>query len=62
MLPLTNPKTRYFELIVRENNLSMIDDLEIYPVLVAKKPDIRILGFVIQHGYCNDHRKTLQQR
>jgi hypothetical protein len=50
ILHAPHPKTRYFELVVRENSLSLIDDLEIYPVLVTKKPDIRILGFVIKKG------------
>ena len=36
------PKTRYFELIIREYNegpLSRVDDLQIYPVLVTTKSD-----------------------
>jgi hypothetical protein len=35
------PKTRYFEVIIREyndNGLSQVDDLQIYPVLITKNP------------------------
>jgi hypothetical protein len=48
-----HPRTRYFELIINEyndNGTSVIDDLQVYPVLVMKKPDVRILGFVLKHG------------
>jgi hypothetical protein len=47
------PKTRYFELLIREYNgdgLSLVDDLQIYPALVTKKPDRAVLGFVLQRG------------
>ena len=48
-----HPRTRYFELIIREykeSGLSMVDDLHVYPVLVAKKPDITFLKFLLKHG------------
>jgi len=48
-----HPQTRYFELVIREyteEGLSLIDDLQLYPVLVTKRPDIKILRFVIKRG------------
>jgi hypothetical protein len=48
-----HPRTRYFELVINEyfhDGSSMIDDLQVYPVLVTKKPDLRILGLVLKHG------------
>jgi hypothetical protein len=51
-----HPLTRYVELIIRENTgdgVSLVDDLEIYPVLVAKKPDIKIQKFVLKRGSTN---------
>jgi hypothetical protein len=45
------PKTRYFELIIREYNegpLSLVDDLQIYPVLVTTKPDTKFPGTTLQ--------------
>jgi hypothetical protein len=48
-----HPKTRFFELVVTEyfhDGASIIDDLQVYPVLVTKKPDFRILGFVLKRG------------
>ena len=48
-----NPRTRFFELVIKENrdrNSSMIDDLHIYPVKAKQKPDIRILGFTVKKG------------
>ena len=47
------PKTRYFELAIREykeNELSLVDDLQVTPVLVKKKPDKKVLGIVVQRG------------
>ena len=46
-----HPRTRYFELVIREykeNGLSLIDDLQVYPVHVTKKPDITFLGFILK--------------
>ena len=58
-------RTRYFELVIREyneNGLSLVDDLQIYPALVTKKPDRRFLGFVLQRGTTHIterlHKKT----
>lgn len=48
-----HPRARYFELFINEyfhDGTSMIDDLHVYPVLVKKKPDFRILGFVLKRG------------
>ncbi len=45
------PKTRYFELIIREYNegpFSLVDDLQIYPVLVTTKPDTKFPGITLQ--------------
>ena len=45
------PKTRYFELVIREHNegaSSLVDDLQIYPVLVTKKPDRKFPGTTLQ--------------
>ena len=42
LLPPPYPRTRYFELVInefREEGQSLIDDLNVYPVTVAKKPD-----------------------
>jgi hypothetical protein len=53
LLKPPHPKTRYFEVgirEVREDGTSRIDDLEIYPVTVKKKPDLRIWGFRIRQG------------
>ena len=47
------PKTRYFELAIREykeNELSLVDDLQVTPVLVKKTPDKKVLGIVVQRG------------
>ena len=47
------PKTRYFELAMREYNAdgqSLVDDLQIYPVLVTKNPDRKFLNFIIKQG------------
>jgi hypothetical protein len=46
-------RTRYFELFIRENReggLSRVDDLEVSPVLVTKKPDSTLLHFLIRRG------------
>jgi hypothetical protein len=48
-----HPRTRFFELVINEQlqeGSSMIEDLQVYPVLVTRKPDIKILGFVLKHG------------
>jgi len=48
-----HPRTRYFELVINEyfhEGSSIIDDLQVYPVLVTKKPDLRILGFLLKRG------------
>ena len=48
-----HPRTRYFELAINEfkgNGSSMIDDLQVYPVLVTKRPDVKIFGFLIKRG------------
>ena len=48
-----HPKTRYFELYIREDRSggsSMIDDLHVYPVQAQKKRDFRILGFTLRRG------------
>ena len=40
LLPPPHPKTHYFELVIREfkeDGVSLIDDLQVYPVLVAGK-------------------------
>jgi len=47
------PRTRYFELAIREykeGGTSLVDDLQINPVLVTKKPDRIFLGFVLKRG------------
>ncbi|MEI7856106.1 MAG: hypothetical protein WCH85_01225 [Methanomicrobiales archaeon] len=48
-----HPRTRFFELFITEytkDGFSTIDDLQVYPVLVNKKPDLQILGFVLWRG------------
>ncbi len=48
-----HPRTRYFELVINEHihdGTSMIEDLQVYPALVMKKPDLRILGYVLKRG------------
>ena len=48
-----HPRTRYFELVINErihDGVPMIDDLQVYPVLVTKSPDLRILGFLLKRG------------
>ena len=47
------PRTRYFELAIREykeGGTSLVDDLQVNPVLVTKKPDRIFLGFVLKRG------------
>jgi hypothetical protein len=47
------PKTRNFELFIRElreDGSSMIDDLQIYPVQVSRKPGLTLLGHRIRSG------------
>lgn len=53
LLKPPHPKTRYFKISIREvrdNGASCIDDMEIYPVTVKKRPDLRIWGFRIRQG------------
>jgi len=53
LLPPPFPKTEYFELVIREFNegdVSLIDNLEIYPVRVTKEPDLLLLGLRIHRG------------
>jgi hypothetical protein len=48
-----HPKTRFFELVIREyreSGSSMIDDLQVFPVLATKSPDWKIFGFTIRRG------------
>lgn len=48
-----HPKTRYFELVIteyRDKDVSLIDDLQVYPVIAKKRPDFRILGFTLRRG------------
>lgn len=47
------PKTRYFELAVREyseNRISLVDDMEIYPVTITLQPDRKFLGLIVRRG------------
>ena len=53
LLPPPHPRTRYFELFVREykeGGLSLIDDLQVYPVHVTRKPGITFTGQHITPG------------
>jgi hypothetical protein len=53
LMPPPYPKTWYFELVIREFNedgVSLIDDLQIYPVHVTRKPDLTLLGHRIRPG------------
>jgi hypothetical protein len=53
LLPPPNPRTWYFELFIREFNdgtVSLIDDLQVYPVLVTRKRDLTLLGHRIRRG------------
>ena len=48
-----HPKTRYFELYIREykeSGESLIDDLHVYPVLASRSPDLRVLGLTLKQG------------
>jgi hypothetical protein len=48
-----HPKTRYFELIIRElvdSDHSLIDDMQVYPVSAKRKPDLTFLGLRIKRG------------
>jgi hypothetical protein len=48
-----HPRTRYFELFINEytgDGSSLIDDLQVYPVQVIRKPDFKILGFILRRG------------
>ena len=53
ILPPPFLRTQFFELVIREykeEGVSLVDDLQIYPVLVLKKPDKTLLRFVLQRG------------
>jgi len=53
LLPPPYPRTRYFELVItefREEGQSLIDDLNVYPVLVTKKPGVTLFGHSIRRG------------
>lgn len=48
-----HPKTRFFELWIRESRedgSSLVDDLHVYPVVAKKSPGIRILGLTLRRG------------
>jgi len=52
-MPAPRPRTWYFELVIREFNegeVSLIDDLQLYPVHVNRKPDLTLLGYRIRTG------------
>jgi hypothetical protein len=47
------PRTRYFELVIRESSeagVSMVDDLDIYPVQAVKSPDTMFFTLRIRPG------------
>jgi len=53
LVPPPHPRTRYFELVIREykeNGLSLIDDLQVYPVHVTRKHDVTFMGQCITRG------------
>jgi len=53
LLPPPYPRTRYFELVIREykeDELSLINDLQVYPVQVTRKPDLTLMGHRIKCG------------
>jgi hypothetical protein len=53
LMPPPYPRTWYFELVIREfndGNVSLIDDLQLYPVLVIRKPALTLLGQRIRRG------------
>jgi len=53
LMPPPYPRTWYFELVIREfndGNISLIDDLQLYPVMVTRKPDLTLLGYRIRRG------------
>ena len=53
LLPPAHLKTEYFELVIHEFNdgdVSLIDNLEIYPVRVTREPDLMLTGLRIRHG------------
>ncbi len=53
LLPPPHPRTRYFELVIqeyKEDGLSLIDDLQVYPVHVTRKPDVTFMGQCITRG------------
>ena len=48
-----HPKTRFFEMVIREyreGETSMIDDLQVFPVMAKKDPDLKILGITLRKG------------
>lgn len=51
-----HPKTRFFELVIREyrdGETSLIDDLQVYPVVAERSHDLKILGFTLRKGDWN---------
>ena len=53
VVPPSCQKTQYFELDIREfkeEDTSLVDDLQIYPVHVTRKPDVTFLGGRIKRG------------
>ena len=53
LMPPPYPRTWYFELVIREFNegdVSLIDDLQIFPVHVSRKPDLTFFGHRIRRG------------
>jgi hypothetical protein len=53
LVPPPYQKTRNFELFIREireGGLSLIDDLQIYPVRVVRQPGVTFLGHTLRRG------------
>ena len=56
LVPPPHPRTQYFELFIRvfmEDGTSLVDDVEVYPVHVTRKPDRTFMGIRI-------HRSSLK--
>lgn len=56
LVPPPHPRTQYFELVIRvfmEDGTSLVDDVEVYPVHVTRKPDRTFMGIRI-------HRSSLK--
>lgn len=48
-----HPRTRFFELVIREfhdSSSSMVDDLHVYPVIAKQNPDLKLFGFTLIKG------------